>query len=105
MHVSLTGWGRRSRRRFNLAMWSQMDNLTRTRQPVEAAITAAGASLLYLPAYNPDPNSIEQFFANLKHARRLLAPKRRYGRSPASSSACCCRLISNYLTHAGYEPT
>lgn len=33
---------------------------------VREALEAAGASLLYLPAYSPDLNSIEKLFAKLK---------------------------------------
>jgi transposase len=42
---------------------------------VEAAIRAAGASLLYLPSYSPDLNPIEQFFAKLKALLRKAAAR------------------------------
>lgn len=42
---------------------------------VEAAIRAAGASLLYLPSYSPDLNPIEQFFAKLKALLRKAATR------------------------------
>src|SRR5437762_11432211 len=66
-----------------------MDNLAAHKMAgIEEAIAAAGASLLYLPPYSPDLNPIEQFFAKLKGycARRPRAPKRLYGKPPASSS-------------------
>jgi transposase len=44
-----------------------MDNLAAHKvSGVEAAIRRVGASLLYLPAYSPDLNPIEQVFAKLK---------------------------------------
>jgi len=44
-----------------------MDNLPAHKvKGIEAAITARGATLLYLPPYSPDLNPIEQMFAKLK---------------------------------------
>lgn len=44
-----------------------MDNLAaHKRAEVGVAIDAAGAQLLYLPPYSPDPNPIEMAFAKLK---------------------------------------
>ena len=44
-----------------------MDNLSsHKRQTIRAAIRAAGALLLFLPAYSPDLNPIEQVFAKIK---------------------------------------
>src|SRR6266568_2086012 len=40
---------------------------------VEEAIEARGAMLFYLPAYSPDLNPIEQFFAKLKSMLRKIA--------------------------------
>lgn len=34
---------------------------------IEEMITAAGCKLLFLPAYSPDLNKIEKFWARLKH--------------------------------------
>jgi transposase len=39
---------------------------TSAAQAIRAAIRAAGALLLFLPAYSPDPNPIEQVFAKIK---------------------------------------
>jgi transposase len=44
---------------------------------VREAIQAAGASLLYLPAYSPDLNPIEQLFAKLKALLRRAAARTR----------------------------
>lgn len=53
-----------------------MDNLGSHKGPgVQAAIEAAGAKLLFLPAYSPDFNPIEQVFAKLKALLRNLAAR------------------------------
>ena len=44
-----------------------MDTLSsHKRQAIRAAIRAAGALLLFLPAYSPDLNPIEQVFAKIR---------------------------------------
>ena len=52
-----------------------MDNLSSHKsQAIEAAITAAGATLRYLPPYSPDLNPIEKAFSKLKaHLRKAAA--------------------------------
>jgi transposase len=51
-----------------------MDNLGSHKVAgVRAAIEAAGADLVYLPAYSPDLNPIEQVFAKLKAVLRAKA--------------------------------
>ena len=53
-----------------------MDNLGSHKcQVIRLAIRAAGARLLFLPAYSPDLNPIEQVFANLKTLLRKLDPR------------------------------
>jgi transposase len=50
-----------------------MDNLgSHKRQAIRRAIRAVGAKLLFLPAYSPDLNPIEQVFAKLKTLLRKL---------------------------------
>ena len=64
-----------------------MDNLgSHKRQAIRRAIRAAGAKLLFLPAYSPDLNPIEQVFAKLEDAP---AQARRAHRSkpPGTASA------------------
>jgi transposase len=74
-----------------------LDNLAAHRvDGVRQALAAAGASILYLPPYNPDYNPIEQLFAKLKVLLRKAAARTRdelwsttavsSGRSPGSSS-------------------
>src|ERR1700692_2252142 len=53
-----------------------LDNLSAHKVPgVLDAIDAAGAKLLYLPAYSPDFNPIEQLFAKLKALLRKAAER------------------------------
>ena len=53
-----------------------MDNLSAHKvSGIREAIEAAGARLLYLPAYSPDFNPIEQLFAKLKALLRTAAPR------------------------------
>ncbi len=73
---------------------------------VRDAIEARGASLLFLPAYSPDLNPIEQVFAKLKHLIRSAAPRSRealwkaIGSMLGRFSAPEC---ANYLAAAGYR--
>jgi transposase len=73
---------------------------------VREAIEARGASLLFLPAYSPDLNPIEQVFAKLKLLVRSAAPRTRealwqtIGRTLQRFSPTECR---NYLANAGYR--
>ena len=86
-----------------------MDNLSsHKRAGVGEAIEAAGARLLYLPAYSPDYNPIEMAFSKLK-ARLRKAGERTIqglwdllGRLLDEFSPGECR---NYLTHCGYRDT
>lgn len=53
-----------------------MDNLSCHKMSgIEEAITATGATLLYLPPYSPDLNPIEQVFAKLKQLLRSAAKR------------------------------
>lgn len=72
---------------------------------VREAIEARGASLLFLPAYSPDLNPIEQVFAKLKQLVRRAAPRTRktlwrgIGALLDRFSPTECR---NYLANCGY---
>ena len=74
-------------------------------QAVRAAIRAAGARLLFLPAYSPDLNPIEQVFAKLKHLLRKAAERtleatwKRVGTLLDCFSPNECQA---YLANAGY---
>jgi transposase len=53
-----------------------MDNLgSHKGKAARAAIRSRGAHLLFLPAYSPDLNPIEQVFAKLKHLMRKSQPR------------------------------
>src|SRR5690242_21435363 len=84
-----------------------MDNLSSHKiRGVREAIEAAGASLLYLPAYSPDFNPIEQLFAKLKTLLRTVAARtvaalwHAIGQLLTAFSPGEC---SNYFAHAGYR--
>jgi len=53
-----------------------LDNLSSHKvEGVQQAITAAGATVLYLPPYSPDLNPIEKLFAKLKTLLRKAAKR------------------------------
>ena len=86
-----------------------MDNLsTHKVAGIAQAIAAAGASILYLPAYSPDLNPIEQVFAKLKALLRKAAARTRdelwdvIGSLLDAFTPAECR---NYLENAGYAFT
>jgi transposase len=83
-----------------------MDNVALHKVPgVAEAIAGAGASILYLPAYSPDLNPIEQMFAKLKALLRKAAERTRdalwntIARILGAFRPDECR---NYLINAGY---
>lgn len=69
------------------------------------AIRGADAHLIFLPAYSPDLNPIEQLFAKLKHLMRAAQPRtveetwRKVGALLKIVSPSEC---SNYLANSGY---
>jgi transposase len=72
---------------------------------VAEAIEARGASIHYLPAYSPDLNPIEQFFAKLKSILRKIAARTVTGLWKAI--AVCLETISPtecaaYFANSGY---
>ena len=84
-----------------------MDNLSIHKvKGVREAIEAAGARLLYLPAYSPDFNPIENAFAKLKALLRTAAARTVPDLRAAIRQAFTrftpneCR---NYLAAAGYD--
>jgi transposase len=83
-----------------------MDNLgSHKRQAIRHAIRSAGAKLLFLPAYSPDLNPIEQVFAKLKtllrklDARTLETTWRAIGQLLDAFNPAEC---ANYFTNSGY---
>ena len=75
---------------------------------VREAITAVGASLLYLPPYSPDLNPIEKLFAKLKALLRKAAIRstaalwEEFGQLLVSFSSQEC---ANYFASSGYVYT
>jgi len=73
---------------------------------IEAAIRAAGASLMPLPPYSPDLNPIEQLFAKLKSLLRKAATRTRdalwstIGHLLDEFTPDECR---RYIANSGYE--
>ena len=83
-----------------------MDNLgSHKGKAARAAIRSRGAHLLFLPAYSPDLNPIEQVFAKLKHLMRKSQPR---GVEPAWRTAgqvlerFTPNECANSLVNAGY---
>jgi transposase len=74
-------------------------------QAVRKSIIAAGAGLVFLPAFSPGLNPIEQVFAKLKHflrkakGRSVKAKRQRAGAILPSFTPQEC---SNYFTNAGH---
>jgi transposase len=85
-----------------------MDNLpAHTVTGVESAIRKVGASLLYLPAYSPDLNPIEQVFAKLKALLRKAAARSKealWDTIGTLLDAFPPEECRNSLTNCRYEP-
>jgi transposase len=83
-----------------------MDNLSSHKKPaVRQAIEAAGATLLFLPAYSPDLNPIEQVFAKLKALLQKMALRSVEALWKALGSITGCvspQECKNFIRHAGY---
>lgn len=86
-----------------------LDNLgSHKGRAVRRAIRAAGATLIFLPAYSPDLNPIEQVFSKLKtllrkeNARTVEATWCGIGRLLDRFDPTEC---TNYFTQAGYAST
>jgi transposase len=85
-----------------------MDNLPAHKAAgIRDAIEAAGASLLYLPPYSPDFNSIENAFSKLKALLRAKA-ERTIAALWDTVGSVLDRFTpaecANYFKAAGYEP-
>ena len=83
-----------------------IDNLgSHKGKALRRAIRTAGAKLFFLPAYSPDLNPIEQFFAKLKTLLRKAAERtveatwKRIATPLNSFTPAEC---ANYFTNAGY---
>lgn len=85
-----------------------MDNLGAHRpKRVRDLIEDAGCELLYLPAYSPDYNPIEEAFAKLKHLLRKAAARSKGALVEATGvalSAVSSADARGFFEHAGYRP-
>jgi transposase len=90
-----------------------MDNASvHKAEGIEEAVAARGATLFYIPAYSPDFNPIEQFFAKLKSILRKIAAYTLKGIAFTVNSLCkaivsCLNQIARaecaaYLANSGY---
>ena len=86
-----------------------MDNLGAHRpKRVRELVEERGAELLYLPAYSPDYNPIEEAFAKIKNLLRNAAARTREALAEAigvALSAVSAQDARGFFEHAGYRPT
>jgi transposase len=83
-----------------------LDNLgSHKSKAVRDAIRAAGAKRIFLPAYSPDLNPIEQVFAKLKHLMRKAGERTidaTWNRLGSSLDHFSPQECANYFRNAGY---
>ena len=83
-----------------------MDNLSAHKRPAMAQqIAAAGAELVYLPAYSPELNPIEMVWSKVKSILRTLAARTIEALDKAlvvALSAVTADEARAYIRHAGY---
>jgi transposase len=86
-----------------------MDNLGAHRpKRVRELIEARGCELVYLPAYSPDYNPIEEAFAKIKSLLRKAAARSKeilVEAIGAALSAVTAADVWGLFEHAGYRPT
>lgn len=85
-----------------------MDNLGAHKpKRVRELIEGRGCQLLYLPAYSPDYNPIEEAFSKIKGLLRNVGPRTRETLVEAigrALSAVSSRDAQGFFEHAGYRP-
>jgi transposase len=86
-----------------------MDNLSAHRpRRIRELIEQQGCKVLYLPAYSPDYNPIEEAFAKIKTLLRKAAARSKEALVEAigqALSAVTAEDALGYFEHAGYRPT
>jgi transposase len=86
-----------------------MDNLGAHRpKRIRELIEQRGCELLYLPAYSPDLNPIEEAFAKIKNLLRKAAARSKetlLDAIGAALSAITAEDVQGFFEHAGYRPT
>jgi transposase len=85
-----------------------MDNLSAHRpKRIRELIEQHGCELLYLPAYSPDYNPIEEAFAKIKNLLRKAATRSKEALVEAigvALSAVTVADVRGFFEHAGYRP-
>ena len=85
-----------------------MDNLSAHRpKRISELIEQHGCELLYLPAYSPDYNPIEEAFAKIKNLLRKAAARSKEALVEAiglALSAVTVADVRGFFEHAGYRP-
>ena len=83
-----------------------MDNLGAHRpKRIRELIEQRGCELMYLPAYSPDYNPIEEAFAKIKNLLRKAAARSKEVLIEAIAAALCAITAANargFFEHAGY---
>ena len=86
-----------------------MDNLGAHRpKRVRELIEGRGCELVYLPAYSPDYNPIEEAFAKIKNLLRKASARSKEGLVEAigaALSAISAQDAQGFFEHTGYRPT
>ena len=86
-----------------------MDNLGAHRpKRIRELIEEGGCNLVYLPAYSPDYNPIEEAFAKIKNLLRKAAARTKGALVEAIAaglSAISAQDARGFFEHAGYRPT
>jgi transposase len=86
-----------------------MDNLGAHRpKRIRELIEQRGCELVYLPAYSPDYNPIEEAFAKIKNLLRKAAARSKevlVEAIAAALSAISAQDARGFFEHAGYRPT
>jgi transposase len=86
-----------------------MDNLSAHKpRRIRELIEQQGCELLYLPAYSPDYNPIEEAFSKIKNLLRKVAVKSKEALVEAIGQALWAVTAEDalgYFEHAGYRPT
>jgi transposase len=86
-----------------------MDNLGAHRpKRVRELIEMRGCELVYLPAYSPEYNPIEEAFAKIKNLLRKAAARTKEALIEAigaALSAISTQDVQGFFEHAGYRPT
>jgi transposase len=86
-----------------------MDNLSAHKpRRIRELIEQQGCELLYLPAYSPDYNPIEEAFSKIKNLLRQAAARSKEALLEAIGQALWAVTAEDalgYFEHAGYQPT